>query len=398
MLAGNGASIVLQAVSFIVLARLLGAGQYGIFVGAFAFTGIVAQYGGLGTGTVLIRYVSGDHNKFAVYWGNVLAVTVCVGTILAIALQFVGWQLLNPASAALVLLAGISSCLCSQLTAEVGRVFQTFKELRMTAILNTLMSLFRTLAVIAMLLVLGHATAWQWAVISTVVSMLVAVISVCVVTVRFGRPRLSLRMLAEHGMEGIGYSFAASTTSVYNDLDKTMLSHYGMNVANGIYTMAYRIIDVATAPISSIQAAAIPEFFQRGRSSLASAAELSARLMKRASAVSLLISAAMFVTSPLLPMIVGHGFRESASALRWLCLIPVFRSVHVMSGAALTGAGLQRHRTIAQCVAGAMNLGLNIWLIPTHGWRGAAWSSIMTDAALAAMNTALLSILVKKGR
>jgi len=52
--------------------------------------------------------------------------------------------------------------------------------------------------------------------------------------------------VSTHGWEGIGYSFASSTTSIYNDIDKTMLSHYGMNFANGVYTMAYRIIDIAT--------------------------------------------------------------------------------------------------------------------------------------------------------
>ena len=44
----------------------------------------------------------------------------------------------------------------------------------------------------------------------------------------------------------------------YNDLDKTMLSHYGMSAANGIYTMAYRVIDLASMPVSSMEDAAEP--------------------------------------------------------------------------------------------------------------------------------------------
>ena len=48
MMAGQGAGIVLQAVYFVILARLLGVVQYGIFAGAFAFTIIVAQYSTLG--------------------------------------------------------------------------------------------------------------------------------------------------------------------------------------------------------------------------------------------------------------------------------------------------------------------------------------------------------------
>jgi len=52
------------------------------------------------------------------------------------------------------------------------------------------------------------------------------------------------------------FAVSGSTTSAYNDFDKVMLGHYGMTVANGIYSMAYRVINIATMPIQSIEAAA----------------------------------------------------------------------------------------------------------------------------------------------
>ena len=51
LLAGQGLGVLLQAIYFVVLARLLGPQEYGVFIGAFAFTGIVACYSTLGTGT-----------------------------------------------------------------------------------------------------------------------------------------------------------------------------------------------------------------------------------------------------------------------------------------------------------------------------------------------------------
>jgi O-antigen/teichoic acid export membrane protein len=282
MVAGQGSSVLLQAAYFVMLARLLGAAQYGIFAGAFAFTSIVAQYGSLGTGMVFIRYVPGDRKVFAVYWGNILLVTVSIGLLLTAALYFIGHQLLNPYSAALVPLAGIANCLCAQLTTETGRVFQAFEQLQSTAMLNLLTSLMRTLAAGSLLLTLHHSTALQWAVASTVVSIIAAGIAVANVSIRFGWPKFEATLFRKHALEGLGYSFAGSTTVFYNDIDKTMLSHYGMNLANGIYTMAYRVIDIATIPVSSIQAASLSRFFQRGRSSLSSASDLSRRLLKRA--------------------------------------------------------------------------------------------------------------------
>lgn len=398
LFAGQCVSILLQAAYFIVLARLLGAVEYGIFIGAFAFTSILAQYSSLGSGMVLLRYVSIDHKSFGGYWGNVLLSTFVLGALFTALLLVLAHHVLNTSSASLVLLASIGNCVCAQLTSETGRVFRAFEKMRVTAGLNILTNLMRTLAAGGMLLTIHRATAWQWVLASTVVSALAAVIAVGVVTVHFGPPQFSPRLFARHGIEGFGYSFAQSTTSLYNDVDKTMLSHYGMNEANGIYTMAYRVVDMATMPIFSIQDAALPRFFQRGRSGLSPASELSTRLLKRAAPLGVLSAAAMFVAAPLIPHFVGHGFAESVAALRWLCLIPVFRSVHNMTGAALTGAGLQGYRTTAQMTAVGINVGLNLWLIPRFGWLGAAWSSLVTDAALGGMNWGLLRFHIRNGK
>jgi len=199
-------------------------------------------------------------------------------------------------------------------------------------------------------------------------------------------------------VEGFGYAFANSTTSAYNDLDKTMLSHYDMNAANGIYTLAYRAVDVASTPIYSLVGAAMPRLFRKGAESLSETMALAARLWKRAAGVSLAAAAALFVFAPIVARFAGHSFSESAAALRWLCFIPVFRSMHEIAGCALMGAGLQRYRTASQVAAVVLNLGLNLWLIPAYGWRGAAWSSLATDGALGALSWVVLKILVVQSR
>ena len=72
------------------------------------------------------------------------------------------------------------------------------------------------------------------------------------------------RLLFKNAAEGLGFSFASSTTSVYNDLDKAMLSRYGMMAANGVYSMAYKVVDISCVPIRSLHSAALPRFFQTG--------------------------------------------------------------------------------------------------------------------------------------
>jgi O-antigen/teichoic acid export membrane protein len=228
-----------------------------------------------------------------------------------------------------------------------------------------------------------------------IVSAMAAIAAITMVTIRFGRPQIEPRLFLKRGLEGAEYALSASTGSAYNDLDKAMLSHFGMSAANGIYTMAYRAIDLATMPAASMEAAAEPRLFQLGATSLKQAASFGRRLLKRSVLTSAAVAVAMFALAPLIPLFVGRGFAESVSALRWLCLIPVFRSIHGATGSVLTGAGLQRYRSVTQIVAALGNFALNLWLIPTHGWLGAAWASLVTDGGLGVMNSVVLTFLCR---
>jgi O-antigen/teichoic acid export membrane protein len=111
-----------------------------------------------------------------------------------------------------------------------------------------------------------------------------------------------------------------------------------------------------------------------------------------------LLGAGLYVGSALIPLLVGESFRASAQAVRWLCLIPMLRCVHQMTGSAVMGLGLQKYRTATQMGVAVFNFVLNLWWIPAYGWKGAAGSSLLSDAMLAALNTIVLAWLCKEHR
>jgi O-antigen/teichoic acid export membrane protein len=402
MIFGQGSGVLLQAAYFIVLARLLGPLQYGIYSGAFAYTNLVANYSTVGMGMIFMRRVTKDHENHAVYWGNILMTTAVVGPTIVLILQLVAKSVLNPESAALVIMAGIANCVFAPLTIETARVFQTYEQMRLTALMNLLTNFLRAVAAVSLLLTLHTASAGQWAFAAMALSGVSALISVLLVSTRFGWPRFRPSVPPKEAGEGIGYSFANSTSQVYNDIDKTLLSHFGMNQATGVYTMAYRVLDIATIPIYAVRDAAMPRMFKMGHDGPAPGAQMARELLKKTLPVSIAISVILYFAAPLIPLLLGKGFVESQQALRWLCIIPIFRVVHQMTGTALAGAGLQPYRTAAQVIAGAFNFAVNWWLIPytaAHmgtGWLGAAWSSIATDALLGILNWTFLSFVVAK--
>ena len=157
------------------------------------------------------------------------------------------------------------------------------------------------------------------------------------VTTRLGWPKFDLRLLRHRALEGIGFSFAASTTSVYNDIDKAMLSRYGMLAARWDYSMAYRVVDMSCTPIRALQSAAFPSFCQTGRNGARGSIAFTGKLLGKTLPFGLLAAAAMFLAAPDHSSPCGPSFTSSVAALQWLCLLPVFRSLHL-------GAGRHIHR------------------------------------------------------
>ena len=391
MLAGQGCGVGLQAGYFLLLGRLLGPAEYGLYAGAVALVSVASSYSSLGAGTLFLRHVSTNRQVFGAYWGNILLSTALASSLLILVLALLGPRLLTHAGAQLIFAVALANCFCTQLTGCASQVFQAFEKLRYTALLNLLMSLLRFAVAAAMLQRLHHCTAGQWALAALLVSLCGALLAVGAVTAGYGRPCFAPRLLRQSASEGLGYAFATSTAALYNDVDKTLLSHDGMSVANGVYSMAYRVVDIATVPVFAMRDAAMPRLFRSGARSLPEAATLALRLLSRALPLCCLLGPAMWVAAPIIPRLLGPGFAQSVSALRWLCLIPALRSVHQLSGSALTAAGRQRWRTGAQVLAAVCNLLLNLWLIPAHGWLGAAWASLLTDGGLACANWCLLA-------
>lgn len=395
LFAGQGLSFVAQAASFVVLARLLRSSEYGLLAGAVALVTIASQYGSMGAGQLFMRYVSADRSQSKRYWGNALLSVLLIGGVLVGLLWLIGPWLIRRDSLRVLILLALSECVFVQVTVCASMVFQTFEKMRVSATLSLLTSVLRLLFAVAMLVRYGHAYAWQWAVASLFISAIVSIAAVVTVTCNYGIPSFSPSLLLTRFGEGFIFAISGSTTSVYNDLDKVVLSHYGMMQANGIYSMAYRVVNVGTMPILSLVGAAFPRFFQAGINGVRAVLPMARTLLKRTLIPGVMVVAGMYLFAPILPRLVGPSYREAVNALRWLCLIPVFRCFSLSAGDALSGAGDQKFRLACQSAAAIGNGLLNLYLIPRYSWRGAAWASLATDGALGLMSWVALFVLAR---
>lgn len=383
MLVSQGIRLLLQSVYFVIIARALGPEEYGRFVGAAAIVAILSPFASFGSGNLLIKNVSRNQALFNEYWGNALFVTFVSGTLLTVLLMVVGRTVLPEAiSPLLILLVSISDLFFLRILETAGQAFQSIHLLSRTAQLNVLLGIARLLAAFALVSFFQKPGAVSWSFLYLASTAVSALVGVLLVHRMLGAPKLAVSRIKPEITEGFYFSVSLSAQTVYNDIDKTMLARLSTLSATGVYAAAYRLIDVAFVPVRSLLAAAYAKFFQHGASGLRGSMSFAKRLVPLAGTYGVVAGVGLFLFAPIVPYVLGDEYAGAVEALRWLALLPFLKALHYFAADTLTGAGFQGLRSAIQVAVAVFNVLVNLWLIPLYSWKGAAWSSLASDALL----------------
>jgi O-antigen/teichoic acid export membrane protein len=398
---GQVSIISLQTIYFILISRMLGSYEYGLFVGVYSLVAVLTPYSTLGFGMIMLRDASRDPRQLARSWGRSLMVLVG-GSAAVMLIAVVSSHFLFHSNLVLIVLGiAFSDSFCSRAIELAGQAFQSRHLLSWTARLNALMGLTRTLAAICLAVYCwrthSHATVMMWTAAYTAFSIIGVVTALLIVHIKLVKPvwgRMKRRDLGE----GLSFSLSSSSYSIYNDIDKTLLTSYGFVQAAGTYAAAYRMIEIATAPIRAVYTAAMPRIFEHGAEGSGKVLWFSRYLLKWTGLYAVIACLGLVWAAPWFPIIVGKSFDGSVPVIRILALLPLLRCFHYSAGNAISGCASQWYRTSAQLAAALLNLGLNLALIPHWSWKGAAIASLITDGSLGAINWATLLYLHARGR
>jgi O-antigen/teichoic acid export membrane protein len=269
------------------------------------------------------------------------------------------------------------------LTIVASQAFQAFSQLRWTAAIYVLISSSRLSAAILLVAFHHHPSALQWGYAYFASTVLIATTAVCMVCTKLGLPQVPRRPSHAEFIEGLYFSIGMSAQTIYNDIDKTMLARLGSLGATGIYGAAYRLIDVSFSPVAALLSATYPNFFRTGLGGVRSSFSYAKPLLTRAITYAVVVCVGILLCAGIVPSILGAEYARTTEALRWLSFLPVLKAAHYFLSDTLTGAGYQSVRSAIQACVAIFNISINLWLIPAYSWRGAAWSSIASDALLA---------------
>lgn len=366
---------------FVVVAHVLGPTGYGTFIACTAVVSILAPFASWGTGEVMLKYVARNRTVLPAYFGNALLVTVACSLLLTLFALLIRPRVL-PASATVSMLTAvaIADLFGAQMTGICLNAFAALEQFQRYTQLMAWSAAVRLIVVFV--LAFSTASALHWSYLYAASALIAAFTGLVAVSRCCASPRFQLNLLVPSVREGFHFSTAAASQSVYNDIDKTMLARLSTVESAAIYAVAYRFIEGAMLPIRSVAAATYPEFFRQGQHGVTSSFGFAQRILRRTVVYGIGTTIALFLAAGLVPLIFGQAYAESTVALRWLCVLPAIKSVHAFLTDTLTGANYQWQRSSSQLAVAVFNVLVNLWIIRAYAWRGAAWSSLMTDSLL----------------
>ncbi|MGE5625198.1 MAG: oligosaccharide flippase family protein [Bacillota bacterium] len=383
MILGQGMRLLVQFAYFVLIARVLHRDGYGAFSGAVALVAVLAPFAGWGSGNLLVKNVARNPASFSLYWGRAIVVTALSAGLLTVLALALAWVVL-PASVPLtmVLWVAISDLFFTRLSEAEALAFQAVHRLFKTAVLSILYSLAKLVGVLLLLRLRTVDALIVWSLLYLAGSAAVAFIGAVWVSLELGMPRWDLEGWRREFGEGFYFASSLSAQRIYLDSDKALLPRLASLEAAGIYTAAARIVEVAFVPVSSLLAAAYARFFTSGQEGVRGTLALSRRLLPVAILYAAVAGLLLYVLAPFVPWLLGAEFSEAAEAIRWLAAVPLLMTLHRFAADSLTGADQQASRTHIEFGAAALNVALNLAVVPFFSWRGTAAVTLLTELIL----------------
>lgn len=374
----------LGVVVTVLVARTLGQAGFGQWSTIFVIVQIAQYFTDLGLEQVTVREIvrerGAESRWIAALTGlrAIIAVPVALGCAGAILLIVNGG---TASTAGLV----ISASLLLSAPGAVKVIFQLRVRNDLAVAVMTLNSILWTGAVIA--IAASHRGMVLLAV-AFVVAMVLSVSAQLVIALRFAKLRFAgaRRLWPELLRVGVPVAVGGLLITGYARIDQVLVYKLAGDREAGLYAAAYRLLDQSQfLPIAVVTtlfpliAAAHLDDPERMRRLVTRAAEYLAMGSLGALAVALALA------DPIVRALFGADFAPAAPALPILMGAFVGICFGYLNGQLVVVLGLQRTFVVYAGIALAVNVVLNLLLVPRYGFLAAAWVTVATEVVVLAL-------------
>ena len=368
----------LQLGTIVILARQLGAQQYGKVVAVIAVASLVIPFVGLGLSHLVLRNAARDPAHEQLYLTRALrwwSRTLLPCTVISIAIS----ALLLPAGLPIAATCAVivAELTAASLTELCARHQQALQKMHTVGAVNAGLPAIRLLAIALLIFANGavevSSVLWIYAASSLIYVMILWIALPKLLTLP--DTPLPEPMAAK---DGLPFSLAGFAMKLQAEFNKPVLAQVGFGLA-GTFNVAQRAVDIASLPLMALQEALWPRLYAH-QDPTRQLRHTGLALLTLAMA----LGAGMWLAAPLLPYLLGESFADAVPTLQllaWLPLLQVFRGLLNF---------LVIHRARMKLIGWAYALGAIMsitsvtLLVPGHGMNGAVIACYLSELTMIA--------------
>lgn len=390
IIGGKLANKVLAFVVGIFAARYLGPSNYGLINYAAAYATFFASLCTLGINSVIVKNFVDHPDQQGETIGTTLLLRALSSFLSALTIVGIVSVVDRGEKLTIVVVALYSIGLVFQVFDTLNYWFQARLQSKYSA-LAELVSYTAVSVYKIVLLALGKSVEW-FAVASALDYIVLAVFLLIAYKKNGGVPFHWSREKAKELLKSSSsFIIAGLMVSIYASTDKLMLKQMLGADAVGHYSLASTISVSWAFVLSAIIDSLYPEIVQSFQQDYARYERKNRQLYAIVFYVSLLVSAVIcLVAKPFITILYGKTYLPAVQPLRIVVWYTAFSYLGVARNAWMVCENRQKYLKYLYISAAALNVVLNLALIPTWGASGAAAASLITQAATTILLPALI--------
>lgn len=367
--------------SFTILGRSLGPERYGQYISVYAIVAPAVTLAASGVTLALMQHIvrNGDDTEEAAR--SCVSISLVMGSLMTVVGILVAQWVVEGLSTLTVL----SLMATEFVTLPIAGAAQVLIQVRDGFIAATKVRILMFVARPITLLVLflsGAVSVGALGGTYLAVSLASALLLIRRIRRDYGVSMRPGKLHLRHLRTSITYSGGTAGAALQNDGDKAVLSANRLTVDTGLYSAAYRIVQLGQLPISALTNATHVRFLQNDDGEENQHFRRSMQFSAMAVAYGVAFAIGIIIVSPVLPFILGDEFEGSVTMVRWLSPLVLIRGFVMFPLNGLMGLDKTFMRTALLLASAAVSMLMYIVLIPAIGWKGAAIGTIAGEVLL----------------
>ena len=363
---------VAQLVTFAILARFLGASEFGMFITIMAITSIAVHLCGIGGAESLLRRVAQNKTIYPEMLGHNLMLVSISGSVLVAAGMFIlpYWvsfstdPLTDQISLFLFLVTNIVLLRLILLVEAIYIGHSNFKAANLSVVG---FAFARTLAAILACIAFGVDTISGWAWWQFICHVLIAGFYWLWLK-PLGKPKFHI--VREELKLGIFFATPFIFRAIRQNIDLLLLGLLLSPAVIGSYGVARRIVDSSYLNIDAMSRLLYPRFANMSANGIDKAWPLAQKSVMLAVGIAVFTAVVIYCLAPYLPLIFGREYQSMIYFTQVLCWVIILYALWSVAVEVMGAAGEHGYRAAilnTGNILGAPVLALATWLMPPTG-------------------------------